>query len=239
MLVRLQKYLSGAGICSRRTAEEYIKAGRIKVNGEVVTQLGVQIDPEKDRVEVSGEIVRDNHQLIYIMLNKPKGYITSRSHRGEKIVFDLVDIKERLNPVGRLDKDSTGLLLLTNDGSLHHRLIHPSFDHEKEYAVEVKAPIDDMALRMFEKGLAIDGVKTRQASVHRIDARKFSIVLQEGRKRQIRRMVEAVGNRVVSLHRVRMATLQLGNLKTGHWRYLSKKEISSLQRSCDINQNQD
>jgi 23S rRNA pseudouridine2605 synthase len=134
--IRLQKYLSGAGVCSRRKGEEYIKAGRVKVNGEIVIEQGIQVEPEKDRVEVDGKIVRIKNQMIYVVMNKPAGYITSRSHGDRKIVFDLINIKERLNPVGRLDKDSTGLLLLTNDGELHNRLIHPSFDHEKEYEVE-------------------------------------------------------------------------------------------------------
>ncbi|MBC2714150.1 MAG: rRNA pseudouridine synthase [Desulfobacteraceae bacterium] len=233
-MIRLQKYLSGAGICSRRKGEEYIKSGRIKVNGEVVTQLGVQVDPEKDQVEVDGNIVRDNQQLIYIMLNKPQGYITSRSHRGKKIVFDLVNVQQRLNPVGRLDKDSTGLLLLTNDGRLHQRLTHPSFDHEKEYEVEVLKPIDDKALFQFEKGLLLDGVKTRPASVGRINGRKFRIILKEGRKRQIRRMVEMAGNQVVNLHRIRISNLRLRNLKMGRWRYLTEKEIKALLKSCNI-----
>jgi 23S rRNA pseudouridine2605 synthase/23S rRNA pseudouridine2604 synthase len=230
--VRLQKFLSSAGVCSRRKGEEYIKAGRVAVNGEVVSQPGISVDPGTDRVTVDGTAIRDNHLLIYIMLNKPAGYITSRSHGSRKIVFDLVGIDQRLNPVGRLDKDSTGLLLLTNDGELHHRLIHPSFDHEKEYVVETAAPIEDRALERFENGLILDGQKTRPARVERTNARKFRIVLQEGRKRQIRRMVAAVGGRVASLHRIRMGTLVLGNLKEGKWRYLSPKEVRFLRQSC-------
>lgn len=232
--VRLQKFLSTAGVCSRRKGEELIGAGRVMVNDTVVTQSGIQVDPVTDRVKVDGRLVRGGQELVYIMLNKPAGYITSRSHRGEKIVFDLVDVKQRLNPVGRLDRNSTGLLLLTNDGRLHHRLIHPSFNHEKEYMVEVASPIDDKAFLKFEKGLEIDGVKTRPASVRRIDDKKFYIILQEGRKRQIRRMVEQVGGRVVSLHRIRMSTLVLGNLQKGRWRFLSKKEVSALLESCGL-----
>lgn len=233
-MIRLQKYLSSAGICSRRKGEEYIKAGRVKVNGEVITQLGVKIDPETDRVEVDGKRVQSNQKMVYIMLNKPKGYITSRSHRGEKIVLDLIDVEERVNPVGRLDKDSTGLLLLTNDGRLHQHLTHPSFDHEKEYEVEVLKPIDDKALHQFEKGLLLDGVKTRPANVQRIKGRKIRLVLKEGKKRQIRRMVEKVGNQVVNLHRIRISNLLLGNLKMGQWRYLSEKEINTLKKNCNI-----
>ena len=133
--MRLQKYLSSAGFCSRRKGEEYIRDGRVKVNGVTVTELGSKVDPQNDRVEVDQKLVQTDQKKIYIALNKPREYVTSCDHPGEKIVLDLVDIPERIYPVGRLDKDSTGLLLLTNDGRLHHRLSHPSFDHEKEYEV--------------------------------------------------------------------------------------------------------
>jgi len=232
--IRLQKYLSGAGVCSRRKGEEYIKGGRIKVNGEVVTQQGIQVDPEKDRVEVDGKIVQGNHQMIYIVLNKPAGYITSRSHGNREIVFDLIDIKDRLNPVGRLDKDSTGLLLLTNDGELHNRLIHPSFDHEKEYEVEALKPVSDKSLEKLRRGIVIENKKTRPAKIGRIAENSFRIILKEGRKRQIRRMVEKVDNRVVSLHRIRISTLHIGNLRAGKWRYLLEKEVGALRKSCGM-----
>ncbi len=233
-MVRLQKYLSGAGVCSRRKGEEYIKAGRVRVNGETVIEQGVQVDPEKDRVEVDGKIVRIKNHMIYVVLNKPAGYITSRHHGDRKIVFDLIDIKTRLNPVGRLDKDSTGLLLLTNDGELHNRLIHPSFDHEKEYKVETLKPIKDKFLEILRQGVVIDNKKTRPASIDRMTESSFKIILKEGRKRQIRRMVEKVDNRVVSLHRIRISTLHIGNLKMGQWRHLSKSEVSALLKSCSI-----
>ena len=233
-MIRLQKYLSSAGVCSRRKGEEYIRQGRVKVNGVVVTQVGIKIDPGNDCVEVAGKAVQVSHRMIYIMLNKPKGYISSRSHRGEKIVLDLIDVEERVNPVGRLDRDSTGLLLLTNDGRLHQHLTHPSFDHEKEYEVEVLKPIDDKAIYQFKNGLLLDGVKTRPATVQRINGRRFRIILKEGRKRQIRCMVEVVGNQVVNLHRIRISNLLLRNLKMGQWRYLTKKEINALKKSCNI-----
>ncbi|PIP38030.1 MAG: pseudouridine synthase [Desulfobacterales bacterium CG23_combo_of_CG06-09_8_20_14_all_51_8] len=232
--MRLQKYLSMAGVCSRRMGEEYILAGRVKVNGEVVTELGTQVDPEKDRVAVDGKIIREQDEKIYIMLNKPAGYITSRSHRGEKIVFDLIDIRERLNPVGRLDRDSTGLLLLTNDGPLHHRLIHPSFDHEKEYQVETLRSISDSALETLRRGVVVDDKKTRPAKILRLSLCEFKITLKEGRKRQIRRMVEKVDHHVKSLHRIRMASLHLGDLKMGKWRHLSKAEVKKLLASAGL-----
>jgi pseudouridine synthase len=227
-MIRLQKYMANAGFCSRRKAERHIQNGEVKVNGQVVTQLGIKIDPRSDRVEVAGRLVEPNQPMIYIMLNKPKGYITSCRHGSRKIVTDLIDIPERVYPVGRLDKDSTGLLILTNDGELHLRLTHPSFDHEKEYEVEVKAPITDESLQMMRNGIFIDGVMTRRARIRRLTDRRFRIVLQEGRKRQIRRMAEAVGNEVVRLHRLRVSSLHLGDLEEGKWRYVSKEEVSSL-----------
>ncbi len=233
--IRLQKYLSGAGVCSRRKGEEYIKAGRVKVNGEIVIEQGIQVEPEKDRVEVDGKIVRIKNQMIYVVMNKPAGYITSRSHGDRKIVFDLINIKERLNPVGRLDKDSTGLLLLTNDGELHNRLIHPSFDHEKEYEVETLKPINDKSLEQLRRGIVIENKKTRPAKVDRMAENSFKIILKEGRKRQIRRMVEKVDNRVVDLHRIRISTLHIGNLKMGQWRHLLADEVTALVKSCGMN----
>ena len=139
--MRLQKFLSRAGICSRRKGEEYIKAGWVKVNGEVVTELGIKVDPERDAVEVDKDAIRSDSKPTYIALNKPRGYVSSCHQQNEKIVLDLLDISERVYPIGRLDKDSTGLLLLTNDGRLHHRLSHPSFNHEKEYEVTVAKPL--------------------------------------------------------------------------------------------------
>jgi pseudouridine synthase len=227
-LVRLQKYLSAAGVCSRRKGEELIVAGKVAVNGEIVVELGTKIDPDQDQVEVDGKLVRPSHSLVYIALNKPKDYVTSCSHPGEKVVVDLVDISERIYPVGRLDKDSTGLLLLTNDGRIHHRLSHPSFDHEKEYDVTVARPIPDGALKKMSEGLPLMGTKTRPARITRISPRRFRMVLQEGKNRQIRRMVRKVGNEVTRLQRKRFANVKLGNLPPGKWRYLKESEKKSL-----------
>ncbi len=227
-LMRLQKFLSKAGICSRRKGEEYIKAGFVRVNNTVVTELGTKIDPVKDRVEFKGKVVALENDLVYIALNKPKGYVTSCSQSGEKIVLDLIDIPRRVYPIGRLDKDSTGLLILTNDGNLHHRLLHPSFDHEKEYDVTVSKPITDGALRNIAKGMPMMGTKTRPAEINRISAKRFRIVLKEGKNRQIRRMVRKVGNHVTRLKRLRVSNIRLERLKEGTWRYLTEKEIKGL-----------
>ena len=227
-MMRLQKFLSSAGFCSRRKAEEYIKDGRVKVNGEVVSVLGTKIDPETDRVEVKGKPVEAKHDLIYIVLNKPRGYVTSCSQKGDKIVLDLINIQDRVYPVGRLDKDSTGLLLLTNDGELHNRLSHPSFEHEKEYEVAVFKPISDGALRKMAEGMPMMGTKTRPADVKRISAKAFFIILKEGKNRQIRRMARKIGNQVIRLKRIRISNIKLGNLAEGSWRYLTEKEKQEL-----------
>lgn len=222
--MRLQKFLSEAGICSRRKGEAYIKSGLVSVNNATVTELGTKIDPQKDLVTFKGKRVTLKNDPIYIALNKPKGYVTSCRQAGDQIVIDLIDIPERVYPVGRLDKDSTGLLILTNDGDLHHRLSHPSFDHEKEYDVTVSREISDSSLARIGKGMPIMGTKTRPAKIKRISSRRFRVVLKEGRNRQIRRMVRKVGNQVKSLKRIRIANIKLGKLAPGSWRYLTKKE---------------
>ena len=227
-LMRLQKFLSAAGFSSRRQGEEYIKDGRVKVNGIIVTELGTKVDPDTDRVEVDGTMLSLNQKLVYIALNKPREYVTSCDQADTKIVLDLIDIPQRVYPIGRLDKDSTGLLLLTNDGRLHHRLSHPSFDHEKEYEVSVAKPIPSGALKRLAKGLPLMGRKTRPATVERISSRKFRIVLLEGRNRQIRRMVRKVGNQVTRLHRMRISNIRIGDLKPGSWRHLTSREKTQL-----------
>jgi pseudouridine synthase len=227
-LIRLQKFLSEAGICSRRKGEEYIKAGFVRVNNNVVTELGEKVDPQKDRVEFKGKAVDVKSDPIYIALNKPKGNVTSTLQAGDKIFIDLIDIKERIYPIERLDKDTSGLLILTNDGSLHHQLSHPSFDHEKEYDVTVVQPIPEGALRSIAKGMPMMGTKTRPAEIERITSRRFRIVLREGKNRQIRRMVRKVGNHVARLKRVRVSNIKLGRLAEGTWRYLTEKEKKEL-----------
>jgi len=231
--IRIQKYLSAAGICSRRKAESYVQAGRVRINGKPMTVLGTKIDPDKDRIEVDGHLVAAPSLKVYIALNKPKGYVTSCDHPGQDLVIDLVDLPERIYPIGRLDKDSTGLLLLTNDGRLHHRLSHPSFDHEKEYEVTVQHPIADGVLHQLSQGVDLKGVKTRPADVARISGRRFRMVLKEGRNRQIRRMVSKMGHKVVRLKRIRMANVRLGRLPIGAWRHLTAAEKKNLLHTLD------
>lgn len=226
--IRLQRFLSQAGFCSRRRGEVYISEGKVSVNGRIVTQLGTKVDPQNDRVEVDGQLLLVETELIYIALNKPREYVTTCSQKNEKIVTDLIDISARIYPVGRLDKDSTGLLLLTNDGRLHHHLLHPSFDHEKSYEVTVGKPITDGTLKAMEKGVDIQGGKTRPASIRRLSSKRFVIKLKEGKNRQIRRMVGKMGNHVTDLKRIRFAGIDLGRLPQGAWRHLSKQEKQRL-----------
>ena len=232
--VRLQKFLSEAGACSRRKGEAHILAGNVAVNGAVVVTLGTKVDPDTDVVHLNGVPVGKPDQLIYVMLNKPEGIVASCEHRGEPVVTDLVDLPQRLFPVGRLDKDSTGLLLMTNDGRIHHRLSHPSFDHEKEYDVTVQWPLADQAIEAMQSGMPLSGVMTRPAQVRRVSGNRFLIVLMEGKNRQIRRMLKMVGNRVVSLHRIRVADLKLGNLGKGSWRHLRPGELRRLLKQLQL-----
>lgn len=236
-LVRLQKFISAAGVCSRRSGEKLIRAGRVQVNGRVVDALGAKVDPEQDRVAVDGIPVAPEQEMVYIALHKPKGYVTSCHHPGKRIVLELVDVPARVFPVGRLDKDSTGLLLLTNDGRLHHRLSHPSFDHEKEYDVTVERPISDGALQRMARGLPILNTRTRPAEVTRVSEKRFRIVLKEGRNRQIRRMVGRVGNEVARLARIRFAGIRLGTLPEGAWRHLDDHEVRNLLDSIATGNN--
>jgi pseudouridine synthase len=226
--MRLQKFLSSAGVCSRRKGERFMREGRIKVNGRRVSELGTKVDADIDFVELDGQPVSINSQPIYIALNKPKDYVSSCFQKNHKTVLDLLDISERVYPVGRLDKDSTGLLLLTNDGQLHYRLTHPSFDHEKEYEVTVAKALPDAVLRKLAQGLPLMGTKTRPAHVKRISSHCFLIVLQEGKNRQIRRMLRKVGNQVTDLKRIRIANIRLGSLPVGRWRHLAQKEKDRL-----------
>ncbi len=230
-MMRLQKFLSHAGVCSRRKGEEYIAEARVSVNGQIIKISGTKIDPEKDIVAVDGKEIRFSSvkENIYIALNKPEGYITSCFDKNGKIVLDLVDIKDRIYPVGRLDKDSTGLLLLTDDGELHNRLSHPSYNHEKEYIVTTFKPVSSSALKKMAAGVVIEGEKTRKARIKKISSCAFRIVLKQGRNRQIRKMVKKTGNKVKTLQRIRMGNLRLGSLEKGAWRYLTHSEIKSFQ----------
>lgn len=228
--IRLQKYLADAGVCSRRHGEAMIAAGRVKVNGHVVTEMGLKVEPGLDDVLLDDAPVAlpITLEYVYIALNKPKGYVSSCAQANVKVVVDLVPTDHRVFPVGRLDKDSTGLILLTNDGRLHLEMSHPSFDHEKEYEVLLKQPVPAGVLRKLREGVMLDGVRTRPAKISVLKPELVRVTLQEGRNRQIRRMFKKVGNEVLELKRIRFGNVRLGGLKDGQWRYLTPQETQEL-----------
>jgi 23S rRNA pseudouridine2605 synthase/23S rRNA pseudouridine2604 synthase len=226
-IMRLQKYMSQSGICSRRKAEEYISQWLVKVNGKVA-YIWDSIDAEKDTVEMWDKIIEEQKNLVYYKINKPRGIVTSCAEFWDKNIIDIVDIEERVFPIGRLDKETTGLILLTNDGRLTNYLIHPRYEHEKEYIVEVFWGIDNDALEDMRNGLLILWKYTKQAVIKRISSGKFSIILTEWRNRQIRRMVEKVWHRVKKLKRIRIENIELWKLDLWEYKHLSKKEIENL-----------
>ena len=233
MKERLQKILSAAGVCSRRAAEGYLTAGRITVNGEMA-QLGQQADPETDDIRVDGVPLDREPEAVYLMLNKPRGYVTTVSdEQGRKTVMDLLTgVHTRIYPVGRLDRDSEGLLLLTNDGALTQRLLHPSHEVSKEYHVTVSGPVEHAAENL-RRIRDVAGMAIRPAEVQMLrregNRAELRIVIHEGRNRQIRRMCARCGLEVLRLQRVREHCLELGTLPLGQWRYLTAAEIASLK----------
>lgn len=234
--MRLQKYIAKSGLTSRRKAEELILQGRVKVNGQVVNKLGKKVEPEKDVVMVDNKVVELENKKVYIMLNKPTGYVTTLKDKySDKIVLDLIKgVRERIFPIGRLDKDTTGLLLLTNDGDLAFKLTHPSYQVWKEYIATVKGIPDDKKIQKLRDGIIIDRRKTSPAYVDILRKEKDSAVLRikiyEGRNRQVRKMCKSIGHPVIKLKRVAIGDIKLGNLPIGRWRYLNEKEIEYLKK---------
>lgn len=232
---RLQKIIAQAGIASRRKSEELILSGKVEINGEVVTELGTKADPDEDIITVNGRPIR-SEKKVYLMLNKPKGVITSASDpEGRKIVSDyLKGIKERVYPVGRLDYDTEGLLLLTNDGEFAHLLTHPKHHVPKTYLATVKGIPHGTALDQLKKGIMLDDGMTHPAEVEYkdVDTEKneavIMITIHEGRNRQVRRMFEAINHPVTRLKRVSFGGLLLQNLKRGVYRHLTKEEVNNL-----------
>ncbi|MFC1510810.1 pseudouridine synthase [Candidatus Margulisiibacteriota bacterium] len=231
--IRLQKFIADCGVCSRRQAEKLIAGGAVKVNGQVVREQGTKVDPTADKVSVNGKLLKQKQEKIYIKLNKPRGVVSScRKHGEEKTILDLVqDIPERLFPIGRLDKDSEGLMILTNDGDLANKLMHPRYEHEKEYEVTVMKPLGDGEMERLRDGVRIDGKKTLPAKVKRIDGRVFRIALREGKKRQVRNMVQEMGSRTIKLKRIRIKNVCLDNLEAGKYAFLTESEMRNLFES--------
>jgi 23S rRNA pseudouridine2605 synthase len=229
---RLQKIMAAAGVASRRASEELIAAGRVSVNG-VVSALGDKADAERDTVELDGERINVNPDLVYVMLNKPQGVVTTADDPdGRPTVVDLVNLPQRLFPVGRLDQDTEGLLLLTNDGELAHALTHPSFEVERCYVALVPAPVRKHVLAALRAGVELDDglARPKRARILGEERSKalLEVVMTEGRKREVRRMLGNLGLKVERLARVRYGEVELGDLRQGRWRFLTQKEIGAL-----------
>lgn len=231
--IRIHKYLSQAWICSRRKAEEYIAAGLITVNGKTA-QIGQMIDPTIDTVEMWKEAIQEQKELLYYKVNKPRGVVTTCAQSDEKTILDVIPLDKRVFPIGRLDKDTTGLILMTNDGRLANFLMHPRYNHEKEYIVETFWPISDDNLEKMRNGLFILGSYTKKAKIERVSSGKFSITISEWRNRQIRRMVEKVGSIVKKLKRIRIENIELWNMKEGDYKALTQKEKDELFQRLNI-----
>ncbi len=234
-MMRLQKYLALCGVASRRTAEKMIAEGRVRVNGQTVTEMGVQVDEQADRVLVDGAPVRMEAEKHYLAYYKPVGEVTTVSDpEGRETVMDKFrDYPVRLYPVGRLDFDSEGLLLLTNDGEMMQRLLHPSHEVPKRYLCKVSNRLNEESVRRLRQGVMMDGRLTSPAEVRVVRYEAFDTVvlvtIHEGRNRQVRRMFEAVGHQVVALRRVGFGPIQLGDLPRGMWRRLTAEEIRRLK----------
>ena len=231
--VRLQKYMSQAGICSRRKAESYIEAGQVFVNGEKA-HIWQSIDPENDTVTLWKWAVLEQQKYVYYKYSKPRGIETTCAQRWGKSIIDMIDVPERVFPVGRLDKETTGLILLTNDGRITNYLTHPRYEHEKEYVVETFGPIDDNSLETMSNWVNVLWKRTKKCKVERLAAGKFSIILTEGRNRQIRRMVEEVWGTVKRLKRIRMENITIDKLQEGQILPLNKKEKNELSELIGI-----
>jgi 23S rRNA pseudouridine2605 synthase len=237
---RLQKLLSMAGIASRRLSEDLIREGRVSVNGVVITELGTKADLERDDVRVDGRRVHAQRRLRYILLNKPRGYVTTRRDpQGRPTVMDLLKgVREYVYPVGRLDYDSEGLLLLTNDGELAARLTHPRHEVERVYEARVRGLPDRHALDRLARGVVVDDRRTAPARLELMEAREdqaiIRIALHEGRQRQVRNMFETVGHPVIRLRRIRIGPIADERLTTGYWRELTPGEVARLRRACKL-----
>lgn len=233
--IRLQKYLANSGIASRRKCEELILEGKVSVNGKVVQELGTKIDPYVDKVTYCGKLIHSEEKKVYILLNKPIGYVTtSKDQFNRDTVLDLVNVKERVVPVGRLDMYTSGALILTNDGEFVYKVTHPKHEITKTYTVTLHGMIDNQAVENLRNGVEIEDYITRPAKVKilKIDKEKnisrLEITIHEGKNRQVRKMCETVGSRVMALHRSKIGDIDVKDLKLGTWRYLKNYEVEKL-----------
>ncbi|MCI8555430.1 MAG: rRNA pseudouridine synthase [Clostridia bacterium] len=234
--MRLNKFLAGCGVASRRKCDELISEGKVEVNGVKVDSLGLKIDEKKDKVTVEGKAVKLPSSFVYIKLNKPKGYACSaKDEKGRKTIYDLIDCEERLFSIGRLDYDTEGLIILTNDGDFANKVAHPKYGTEKEYKVTVEGEIKESELAVMRKGVVVEGERMPAARVEWLSYEngftKLSVIIDEGQNRQIRRMFEAIGHQIKLLKRVRIGGVKLGGLKRGEFRDLTEAELNLLVRS--------
>lgn len=228
---RLQKFLANAGIAARRKCEEFIAEGKVKVNGKTVTELGTKINPEKDTIEFNGQVVKVKDEKVYILLNKPIGYVTtSHDQFNRDTVLDLVKVKERIVPVGRLDMYTSGALILSNDGDFVYKLTHPKHEVTKTYTVTLKGIVTNEEVQKLRDGVQIEEYTTRPAKVKILKTDKeknqsrLEITIHEGKNRQVRKMCDAIDKKVLALHRSKIGNIEVKDLKIGTWRYLTEKE---------------
>ena len=231
--MRLNKFLSNSGLASRRKCDQLIEEGKVFVNGKQVTELGSQINEKKDKVTVEGKTITLPSSFVYIKLNKPKGYAcTAHDEKGRKTIYDLIDSEERLFSIGRLDYDTEGLILLTNDGDFANKVAHPKFNIDTEYRVTVEGEIKESEMAVMRKGVVVDGQRMPSAIVNFISYEngytKLSVIIDEGQNRQIRRMFEAIGKTIKLLKRVRIGQVRLGGLRRGDYKDLTEVELNSL-----------
>lgn len=233
--IRLQKYLADCGVASRRKCEEYIIQGKVQVNGKTVTELGLKVNPKKDKVKFENKEIKMSNKHVYILLNKPIGYVTTVNDQFNRdTVLNLVKVKERIVPVGRLDMYTSGALILTNDGDFVYKVTHPKHEIEKTYTVTVKGIIQNKEVEQLRKGVTIDDYITKPAKVKilKTDIEKnisrLEITIHEGKNRQVRKMCEAVGKSVLALHRSKIGNIGVKDIELGKWRYLNNKEIKEI-----------
>ena len=235
---RLQKYLAQCGVASRRKCEELILQGRVQVNGVTVTELGTKINPEKDKIKFDGKDIKQAKKLVYILLNKPIGYVTTADDQfGRDTVLDLVKVKERIVPVGRLDMYTSGALILTNDGDFVYQVTHPKHEIEKTYTVTIKGIVQNSEVEQLRNGIKIDDYITKPARVKILktdtekDISRLEITIHEGKNRQVRKMCEAVGRKVLALHRSKIGEIGVKDIELGKWRYLTANEVQQILKN--------
>lgn len=226
--ISLNKFISGSGLCSRREADEMIEQGRVYLNGQKAEKASrVQFG---DKVTVDGEVIQNKSKTVVIALNKPIGITSTTDKKDKTNIVDFIDYQERIFPIGRLDKDSSGLILLTNNGDLVNKILREENNHEKEYLVTVNRPVDRGFLKEMAKGVPVLGKRTKPCKTYPVAKFGFGIILTQGMNRQIRRMCRHFGYRVTALHRIRIMNIRLGKLKPGQWRKLGHQEIESLEK---------